>query len=47
LGGGLSAAIGGFVGLEMRKQYLAAQDLPLGAIKQEALLCVHKTMLLA
>jgi len=32
-GGGLSSAVGGFVDLELRKQYLAAWDLPLGAVK--------------
>jgi len=32
-GGGSSVAVGGVVGRELRKQYPAARDLPLGAVR--------------
>jgi len=46
-GSGSSVAVGGFDSQLLRKQYPAAWDLPLGAVKYEALLWVHKTMSLA
>jgi len=46
-GGGSSVAVGGVVGCELRKQYPVARDLPLGAVKYEASLWVHRVMSLA